>query len=133
MKKSEIIESVAYSDVPESAQLKEHTVPELGFTVSKFSASDPAGSSGIHIILALILHEHLTKNLANLPEEPDAQMFRRLHEVILEFHQQQITAMTIPELEVQVVETHKKMIVRLQIICRGLAITYEQPEDPLLA
>ncbi|MDO8510454.1 MAG: hypothetical protein Q7S15_02410 [bacterium] len=128
MTKAEIIESIAYAPVAD-ATLREVTDPLTGVTISSFG---PGEMEGLKVVTARIFAEVLVQEVRDLADDPSPELFKRLHEKILWFNEQQISGATFVDIGEDVRRDHRLMIKRLRAISRELGISYQEPDDPLL-
>ncbi len=129
MKKTEIIQSVAYATVPSGAKLVQRDTG-LGFSVARISQS--ADADGLKIIAARMFAEQLEIDTSWFGETPDAKLFEHLHRVSMEFYGHMVAGASFEASEEAMIEDYRKIIRRLQEIAQKLGIIYEAPDDPLL-
>lgn len=135
MNKSEIIEKVAYANVPSGAMLIEHSHPEYGITISRLSEHHTGGLQLVviaKIAIAKIFTTALCEETQSLPERPTADLFSAIHASLLATHLLQIKRATREIFEKETRAVHQKMIACLQAIAAQEGIAYEAPDDPLL-
>ena len=132
MTKTEIIQSVSSADVPQSAQLVEHSIPDLSATFSRFEAGGDKGAG--KLMMAGILAQQLEMNTAELPDVPGAPLFEKIHQSILALHLIMLEDDdgSVEDFEKEVVSTHRKMITRLREISSNLGISFREPLDGLM-
>jgi hypothetical protein len=126
MTKTEIINAIAYADVPEGAALVKRDV--AGISICRLGERP----GDLRLVAAQILAELLALECEQLPEEPSSELFRLLHSAILELHQGEIEELVVRSLETTIRASHLKIIRKLWKIAGELKIAYNQPEDPLL-
>jgi hypothetical protein len=131
MTKTEIIQRVAYSIVPNGTRLVEVRPPAFDGTdatgvLSRFTAGN---MGGIEIVMARIIDEALSASLSELSDTPDATLFCRLHDACIMNTKHTIQALTIEALEDAVINDHRKMVATIAEIAKELGIEYETPND----
>lgn len=129
MNKSDIIESIVYAGIPSGTTLVEHSNPTLGLTVAKIT---PANAGGLKILAARIFADYLKDDTADLPEVPDANLLRHLHNAVLTYHQIQVDNCMFEEVQASLVTEHRDMTARIHQIANELEITYKAPKASLL-
>ncbi len=129
MTKSDVIQRIAYSTVPEGSKLVEFTPPGFEGTDITLSRFTPGNMSGINIMTARLLSEHLIIAMANMDDTPDAALLRRLHEACITHTDNTVQALTIEALEEDLITDHRKMVATIAKIAKELGIEYEPPND----
>lgn len=129
MNKSEIIESIAYVGIPSGTTLVEHSDPVFGLTVAGF---DHANSGGMKIMAARMFADQLKNDTADLPEVPDAALFCRLHNAVLDFHSAQLDDCFFEEIRADILCTNRAIAAKIREIAGELRITYKEPRNPSL-
>lgn len=127
MTKKELIESIAYVDCAGDV-LIQRDIPALGISISDVSQS----GKGLRILGAQQFAGFLTEVTQELPDKVNAILLRVLHSASAQFHAMEISALTIPGLEQEIIVTHQKMVSRLRQVSVELGIHYDEPIDPLI-
>lgn len=129
MKKTEIIQSIAYAMVPSGAKLVQRDTG-LGFSMARVGQGDDAG--GLQIMAAKMFEEQLEIDTSWFGEKPDAKLFEHLHKVSMEFYGHMVAGASFEVAEEAMIEDYRKIIERLRQIAKELGINYHEPDDPLL-
>ncbi len=129
MTKSEIIEAVSLATVPQGATLVETDMPS-GVTVSEVG---PGQTASMRIIMARLFRDQLAAYVADEPDIRCPRLFQRIHEAVIEIHQQQIEDLDFEAAQEEVIADHKAVVARLQSIAVEHKVEYEVPPDPLMA
>ncbi len=133
MNKTEIIQRVAYNIVPDGTRLAvdESIEPEDTDTLDTQSPDEVSRSftSALKIALARVSQEAMGAALSDLSNTPDAILLLRLHEACIKMTERTIQALTVEELNVDVIDDHRKMVTTIAEIAKELGIEYEPPND----
>src|SRR3989344_7594924 len=125
MNKTEIIEYLANTNVPEGAQLVERDLPGVGLRVAAINASN---IGGLHIMVARFFAQQLADDTASFPDRLTPELLSRLHRSSKEFHENVVAGATFEAVEEEALETHEKVVKRLREVAVKHGIQYEEPD-----
>jgi len=132
MKKTDIIQRIAFVNVPNNAKLVERTHPPFAGTGVVVSSFTPGNIGGMRIMMARLLCQVLEGHTADLGDTPDATLLRRLHEACIKNTELTIKATVIKVVEGELVNDHRKMVGQIVEVANELGLEYERPKDPFL-
>ncbi len=132
MHKTDIIQRLAYINVPKDAKLVEQSYPAFADTNVVVASFTPGNAGGLRIMLARFLCQSLEDATADLSNTPDAELLRRLHEACIKNTEATVNALIIDAVADELINDHRKMVDQLAEVAKELGFEYERPQDPFL-
>ena len=129
MTKKEIIDAIAFVDVPPNSKLVEHEIGNQ--TASVHTGANIGGST--RLFLAKQIVEELIAETVEFPDTPNGDLLQRIYEAFLNYNQNMLLNTIIEGVDDEIKTVHCQMVLRLRDISQSHKIPFVEPEDTILS